>query len=111
MARRIHHMGMTMGKDEHDAFHKKNAELSPRQHDALMKRLGVTKEEDEEWHRTHPTLAEQRNKGMKPVDPFALGAAFVAWCVRRGWLVQRGQDYFAGPEGSTEIRERFDIKL
>jgi hypothetical protein len=109
--RRIHHMGMEMSKEEHDAFHRKPGELSTRQHDSLLKRLGVTAEQDAEWHRTHRTLAEQRNKGMKPVDPTALGAAFVTWCVKRGWLIQRRQEYFARPEGANEIRERFDIKI
>jgi hypothetical protein len=110
VGRKIHHMGMAMGKDEHEAFHNKPGELSTRQHGALLKRLGVTAEQDAEWHRTHQTLAEQR-KRLKPVDPNALGAAFVTWCVKRGWLVQRGQEYFAHPEGASELRERFDIKI
>ena len=41
MAKRIHHMGMVMGKGEHDEFHKNAPDLSPRQHEALMKRMGI----------------------------------------------------------------------
>ncbi len=58
MAKRIHHMGMTMSKKDHDEFHAAGAELSPERHTALMKKLGVTKEEDEEWRRRRLTLAE-----------------------------------------------------
>jgi hypothetical protein len=65
MAKRIHHMGMTLTKEEHDRFHDETRSLSSKQHDALMKKLGVTKEQDEEWHRTHLTLEEQRAKGAK----------------------------------------------
>ncbi len=65
MAKRIHHMGKTLTKEEHDQFHKEPRALSPEQHESLIKKLGVTKEEDDEWHRTHLTLAEQHAKEKK----------------------------------------------
>ena len=111
MARKIHHMGMTMTKEEHDRWHDQAQELSPAKHAALMKKLGVSPEEDAEWHRTHQTLHEQRAKGKKGVDPFAVGGAFLAWCVKQGWLAQEGKQYFATREGVREMRERFQIKL
>lgn len=52
MAKRIHHMGMIISKDEHDEFHKNAPDLNLKQHEALMKRMRITKEQDEEWHRT-----------------------------------------------------------
>lgn len=109
MAKRIHHMGMTLDKKEHEEFHKNAPTLAPKQHDALMKRLGVTREEDEEWHRTHFTLAQQRARGLKHVDPFAVGSGFLAWCVKQGWLVQQDKEYFATAEGVRELGERFEI--
>jgi hypothetical protein len=109
MSKRIHHMGMVVGKDEHDAFHKSAPDLTPKQHDSLMKRLGVTKEEDKEWHRTHLTLGEQRAEGLTRVEPAVIGAGFVAWCVRQGWIVERGQERYCTREGICELQERFEI--
>jgi len=111
MAKKIRHMGMTLTKEEHDRWHKQARELPPEQHDTLMKKLGITPEQDAEWHRTHRTLDEQRTKGKKSINPFAVGGAFLGWCVQQGWLVQEGKQYFATQEGARELRERFDIKL
>ena len=110
---KIHHMGMTLTKGEHDRFHKESATLSPEHHDALMHKLGVTKEQDEEWHRTHLTLAQQRaqKEGLKGINPFAVGGGFLAWCVKQGWLVQRGKQHFATAEGARELRQRFGIEV
>jgi hypothetical protein len=105
-------MGMTLTRDDHDRFHQEAPSLSPGKHEALMKRLGITKEQDEEWHRTHMTLDQQRatrSKKLKTVNPFALGGGFLSWCVKEGWLVQQGKDYFATPAGVRELRERFGI--
>lgn len=107
-------MGMALTKELHDRFHREALDLVPEKHDALMKKLGITKEQDEEWHRTHLTLAEQRaqgTKGLKGVNPFALGAGFLSWCVKEGWLVQRGKQYFATREGARELSERFGITV
>ena len=114
MGKKIHHMGMTLTKDEHDRFHREPPTLTPERHDALMKKLGVTKEQDEEWHRTHLTLGEQRalaKTGMKRIDAFALGGGFLDWCVKQGWIVPRGDQHFATKEGARELRERFGIKV
>jgi hypothetical protein len=114
VGKKIHHMGMTLTKEEHDRFHKESATLTPEQHDVLMKKLGVTKEQDEEWHRTHLTLEEQRTAatvGLKEIHPFALGGGFLTWCVQQGWLVQRGKKYFATKEGARELHQRFGIKV
>jgi hypothetical protein len=102
---------MTITKKQHDEFHSRAPVLSPKQHDAMMKRMGISKEQDAEWHRTHATLAEQRVKGLKPINPFAVGAGFLAWCVKQGWLVQQQREYFAHQNGARELRERFGIEL
>jgi hypothetical protein len=111
VSKRIRHMGMTMTKEEHERWHEEAPQLTPEKHDALLKKLGVTKEEDEEWHRKHLTLREQRMKGLKPVNPFAVGGGFLTWCVKQGWLVQQGRQYLATKEGKRQLRERFDIAV
>ena len=111
MAKRVKHMGMTITKEEHQDFHRDAPALTPKQHDAMMKKMGITKEQDEEWHHTHLTLAEQRAEGLKHINPFAVGAGFLAWCVKQKWLVQQGREYFALKEGVRELRKRFDIEV
>ena len=114
MSKRIHHMGMTLTREEHARFHNESRTLNPKQHDALMKKLGITKEQDEEWHRTHLTLGEQRvqaTMGMKEINPLAVGGSFLTWCANQGWLVPRGKQYFVTKEGVSELRERFQIKV
>ncbi len=111
---KIHHMGMKMAKDEHDRFHAEGQDLAPERHDTLMKKLGITREEDEEWHRTHLTLGQQRalqKQGLRPVNPFQIGGAFLEWCVGQGWLEQHTQQYFATQEGARELHSRFGIRL
>ncbi len=109
MTKRIHHMGMVMAKAEHDRFHRSAPDLSVRQHDALLKRMGITKERDEEWHRTHLTLGEQRTPGLVRVELSEIGTAFTGWCVQQGWLVQRGPEYFATKDGLRKLADQFDI--
>ena len=109
MAKRIHHMGMIVSQGEHEEFHKGAPDLTPKHHEALMKRLGISKEQDEAWHRTHLTLGEQRALGLTHVEPSAIGAGFVEWCVKQEWLVQRGKAYFVSKEGIRELAARFEI--
>jgi hypothetical protein len=114
MSKRIHHMGMTIGKKEHERFHEEAPSLTPKRHDAMMAKLGITKEQDEEWHRTHLTLDEQRaqaGKGIKGINPFAVGGGFLGWCVKQGWLIQRGKQYLATREGVRELRKQFGIQV
>jgi hypothetical protein len=111
MGKRIHHMGMTLTKEEHGRWHKAAPALTPKRHAALMKKLGITKQQDEEWHRTHQTVEEQRISGRKAINPFALGGGFLAWCVKQGWLVQEGKQYFATKQGKRELWERFGLRV
>jgi hypothetical protein len=111
MGKRIHHMGMVVEREKHDDFHKRAPDLDPRQHEALMRRMGITPEEDAAWHKAHLTLGELRAQALKPIDPFIIGIAFSEYCIQQGWMVQRGKDYFATKEGVGELRSRFDIGL
>jgi hypothetical protein len=76
MAKRIHHMGMIVSRGEHDEFHQNVPDLNPKQHAALMNRLGITKEQDQAWHRTHLTLGQQRVRGLTHVEPSAISLTF-----------------------------------
>lgn len=111
MGKRIHHMGMIVQREDHHNFHKRAPELTPRQHDALMERMGITPEEDREWHRTHLTRGELRAQGLKHVDLYAIGTAFSEFCVRQGWMEHKGKDYLLNEIGVLELRGRFDISL
>ena len=111
VSKRIRHMGMTLTKEEHKRWHVQPQELTPKQHGALMKRLGISEEQDEEWHRTHQTPGEQHPRGMKAVNSFAVGGGFLAWCVKQGWLIRQGRQYLVTKEGLRELRERFDIEV
>ena len=85
MGKRIHHMGLT-----------------------------ITKEEDQEWYRTHLTPAEQKAEAMgalEAVGPHSIGGRFVAWCVKEGWLVRQDQQCFATKEDIRALRERFAVAV
>lgn len=107
-------MGMTLTGKEHERFHEEQRDLTPEQHDAFMKKLGITTEQDEDWHRSHPTPGEQRAKSkgaLNGINPFAVGGGFLSWCVKQGWIIQQGRQYFVTKEGARALRERFDIKV
>lgn len=111
----IRHMGMTMTEEEHRKWHEQHKgkeQLAPQEHAKLMKRLGVSKEEDREWHESHrsgslPSLVETTPDEDKPVNVFAVGGGFVTYCVKQGWLIQRGRGraarYFATDVGREAL--------
>ena len=73
----IRHIGMTMTPDEHRK---------------LMEHLGISKEEDEKWHKAQAGRPAAPDTGPPgdPVNPFAIGGAFLQYCVGQGWLIQQG---------------------
>jgi hypothetical protein len=60
---------------------------------------------------TRRVCASQRIRGRKAFNPFALGGGFLAWCVKQGWLVQQGKQYFSTKQGQRELWERFGLKV
>ncbi len=72
-------MGMTLSKEAHDQFHRKSPTLSAEQHDVPMKKLGITREQDEEWHRTHLALAQQRAEAMRGLTRSTLSRSAVTF--------------------------------
>jgi hypothetical protein len=52
----------------------------------------------------------------KPINPYWLGAQFISYCVKQGWLKQegsggRGTRWYATNKGRKELEEKFGIKL
>jgi hypothetical protein len=113
--KRTEHMGMIMTEGEHEKWHREHSEMTEDQHEAFLKGMGVSKEEDEAWHkkhRTRPTASER--PGRIRVNPFAVGGAFLGYCVKQGWLIQEGKgraaNYYVTEEGESELR-RFGVKF
>ncbi|MEN6427423.1 MAG: hypothetical protein ABFE13_18885 [Phycisphaerales bacterium] len=80
----VHHMGMTMTEEQHRKWHRE-----------LMQHLGISDEEDRKWHQAQQEPASEEAADAEPlgdrVNPFAIGGGFLAYCVRRGWLIQQGR--------------------
>ena len=57
-------MGMTMTDKEHEQWHRKHKELSPEEHEQLVKHMGISPEEDEKWHREHGAMTPEDHLRM-----------------------------------------------
>jgi len=91
----IRHMGMTMTEQEHRRWHREheNKSLTREEHEKLMEHLGVSQEQDRQWHK-----AQEESEGKPPaepvpegdpVNPFAIGGGFLEYCVQQGWLIRQ----------------------
>lgn len=111
----IRHMGMTMTEEEHRRWHQEHdgKKLTPSEHRKLMKSLSIGEEEDRKWHEGQEGLASEdaagTAKAAKPVNCFAIGGGFLAYCVRQGWLSQekrgRSTKYFVTEAGREALAE------
>lgn len=103
-----------MTEKEHEKWHRKHPNITQAQHKTLMKVIGVSEEEDKEWHKTHEMPRVSNQPGRKAVNPFAVGGGFLIYCVKRGWLIQDGKGrnatYFATKEGEGELK-KFGIEI
>lgn len=105
------------GEDVKDGMdetrHVEHGEMTPEEHKAFLERMGISQEEDEEWHRTHEP-AGQDARGGEPVNPMQIGGAFLEFCVMQGWLKKEGVGrtarYYVTEEGKKELRA-FGIDL
>jgi len=106
--KKIKQRGTTITQKEHEKWHKENHEMTPEMHGALLKEMGISDEEDREWHRKQGMLQRSSRKlERRPVNPFALGGGFLAYCVRQGWLIREGKGrntkYYMTEEGKEQI--------
>jgi len=103
------HMGMAMTEEEHEKWHKDQHEMTPEEHAALMKRMGVSEDADREWHSTHGSPEKSPRNTGRPINPYAIGGSFLRHCVEQGWLVQEGKGryakYYLTNEGKRKMRE------
>lgn len=115
MNNKIKHRGMGMTKEVHKRWHKEKYKMTPETHKALLKKMGISEEEDKEWHKTHKiSQVIAREQGERPVNPFAIGGGFLAYCVKQGWLIQEGKrrsaKYYITKQGEEELK-KFGIKI
>nr|MDO8082966.1 hypothetical protein [Candidatus Freyarchaeota archaeon] len=50
----------------------------------------------------------------KPINPYGLGAKFIEYCVKQGWLTQqgsggRGTKWYTTDKGRKELKKQFGI--
>lgn len=111
----IRHMGMTMTEEEHRKWHAEHdgKELTEAEHRLLMEHLRISEEENRKWHQAQQSPAEETTgdlpPGGDPINPFAIGGAFLQYCVRQGWLIQQGggrkTKYFVTAVGREALAE------
>jgi hypothetical protein len=116
----IRHIGMSMTEEEHRKWHQEHpmGKLSAHEHDELMTHLGVSKEDDEKWHKARASAPEQSTADdtaeASPVNPFAIGGGFLQYCVGQGWLIQQGRGkatkYHVTPAGRQALAEYGIVK-
>lgn len=115
MEKKIRHMGMNMTEKEHERWHIEQREMTSEQHEALMKKMGISDEEDSEWHKRNKILSKtQERLERRPVNPFAIGGGFLDYCVKQGWLTKEGKGrntrYYVTEEGREELK-RFGVEV
>jgi hypothetical protein len=108
-------MGMTLTEEEHEKWHKEHTEITPEQHQELMKKMGISEAEDKRWHKARELAQETGRKPDRgPVNPFAIGGGFLAYCVKQGWLTQSGNrrnaKYYVTKAGEKAFK-KFNIKV
>ena len=109
MAKKVKHMGMMLTEAEHDRWQKRPA-LTPAEHRALMKKMGVSKEQDEAWHKEHgpPPISSKKSR-RKPRELFC-HRRWLPRLLRQAGLadpkgVGRAARYFAAKEGKKELKK------
>lgn len=110
------YLGIDLTEKEHEKWHKENYEMRVEQDIALMKRMGVSEEEDKEWHKNkkiteNPSIMLSERKY---INPFAVGGRFLEYCVKQGWLMKEGKGrsakYFVTEVGKKE-NKKFGIYI
>jgi DNA-binding transcriptional ArsR family regulator len=108
------HMGMLITVEEHERWHRDHdGKLSAEEHAKLMDTIGISEEDDRNWHTNHPELPIKDSPG-KRLNPFAVGGGFLDFCVRKGWVKREGKEhsavYYVTEWGIIELK-RFGIEI
>lgn len=111
----IRHMGMTMTEEEHRKWHAEHdgKELTEAEHRLLMEHMAICEEENRKWHEAQQSpggeIVDASVPGGDPVNPFAIGGAFLQYCVRQGWLIEQGSGrktrYFVTEAGRAALAD------
>jgi hypothetical protein len=111
----IRHMGMTMTEQEHRRWHQEHEgkSLTPEEHEKLMEHLGVSREQDRQWHKAQKTGEGESSPEPvpdgDPVNCLAIGGGFLEYCVRQGWLIRqrrgRATRYYVTEAGRGALAE------
>jgi hypothetical protein len=114
MGKKIKHMKMSLTEEEHKRWHREHQEITPEQHKTLMEKMGISKEEDKKWHKSHEIPNSSKEQKSKPINPYAVGGGFLAYCVKQEWLIQKGKGrttkYYATKKGINELK-KFGISI
>jgi hypothetical protein len=108
MGKGIVRKGQRITEEENEKWHKELHQLTPEQHETMMKKMGISGEEDRNWHESQRT-PEQAGTRQRPINPFAVGGGFLNYCIKQGWLIQEGKGrtakYYATEVGTKELRK------
>ena len=115
MTKKNKHFGIEMTDEEHKKWHDGHQKMTPAQHKAFMKKMGISEEEDKKWHERHSEPDQtEGDVDRKSVNPFAIGGGFLDYCIKQGWLIleKKGRQgkYYITKEGEKGLR-KFDIKV
>ncbi|MFX1570868.1 MAG: hypothetical protein ACFFCV_21220 [Promethearchaeota archaeon] len=115
MAKKIHHMGMNISPEEHDKWHLDHKGMTNEEHTTLIKKMGITKEEDEQWHKENNNTEILEEKNMTPINPYLVGGGFLNYCIKRNWITQKGKGrnakYFISIEGIEQLKKKYGIQI
>ncbi len=56
------HLGITITEEEHAKWHEKHKKTSVKEHQVLMKTMGITEKEDKAWHRKYKKCKKKVKK-------------------------------------------------
>ncbi|MFW9903148.1 MAG: hypothetical protein ACFFFH_02340 [Candidatus Thorarchaeota archaeon] len=105
-----------MTPEEHNNWHLEHKEMTAEDHEKFIETMGISKEEDENWHKMQNNAEFEHNENIaKPVNPFMIGGAFLDFCKKNKWIIQQGKGikakYFITNEGIEQLKAKFDIKI
>jgi hypothetical protein len=116
VAKTIRHRGMTLTEKEHERWHRehpgKHPQISQADHDRMLGRAGGDEQRSRARHGARGERPEAAAIGA--INPFAVGGAFLEYCVTNGWLRREGTGraatYFVTETGRVEL-PKFGVRV